>query len=146
MTKKDTQAVAMFDLTKNDLGAIAEVGYEFNLALPTGEPTSVYITVLGDMSPTVKNFHRKRFAEMKAQEQAFRRRNPHKEMEMSLDEAEEFAVEAAAIRVKAWRGLGEGGVAVDCTPENVRRVLKQHTWIREQIQTEASELLNFRPE
>ncbi len=52
--------------------------------------------------------------------------------------------EAASIRVITWRGLEEGkGNVTEPTPENVKRILTQHTWIREQILEEGGNKANF---
>lgn len=134
----------MFDLSKNNFAEAAEVGYEFELKLPTGGVTGAFVTVRGDQSKTVKAYSRKKYAEFKQKEQVARRRGKEVE-DMSLEEAEDLAVESAIVRIIGWKGIAEGGKEVAFTPENAQRILREHAWIREQVVEEASQLLNFRP-
>lgn len=134
----------MFDLTKNDLSVAAEAGYEFELMLPTGEPTGAFITVRGEQSPAVKAYGRKMF-NMYQQKQKIAKRKG-KEDELDLDEAEDMQIETAFVRMIGWKGLAEAGKAVEFTPENAKRILRQHSWIREEVMNESSNLMNFRPE
>lgn len=135
----------MLDLSKTNFSKAAESGYEFELKLPTGEATGAFITVRGDQSPTVKNYARKKYNEFKIKEQAARRRGKDPE-DMTLEEAEDLAVEAAIVRVIGWRGITEGNKELEFTAENATRIFREHNWIREQVAEEASQLLNFRPE
>ena len=66
-----------------------------------------------------------------------------KEEELTLDEAEEMAIETAIVRVIAWRGITEDGKEVPFTKENAERIFLEHSWIREQISEAADQLLNF---
>ena len=131
----------MFDLDKNDQSVIAEAGYEFNLKLPNGQATDCFIKVRGNYSAIVRQYQKKKYAEWQIKVQAAKRKG--KEYEMELDEAEELAVEAAVIRVIDWRGLSEGGKELPFSKENAERVLAKHEWIREQIQEEAGQVVNF---
>lgn len=135
----------MLDLSKANYAEAAEAGYEFELKYPTGENTGAFITVRGDESKIVKAYRRKKFNEFEARRIAAKRRG--KEMdEITLDEAEELAIEAAIMRVIDWRGITDGGEEVKFSKENAEKILKEHSWIRDQIMEEASQLLNFRPE
>jgi hypothetical protein len=78
-------------------------------------------------------------------EQVARRRGKEAE-DMSLDEMEDLAIEAALVRLIGWRGILEGGTTVAFTKEKATEILKEHTWIREQIMEEAQNVTNFRPE
>lgn len=135
-----------FDLSKNNLSEVAEAGFEFELKFPgTGEGTGAFITVRGDNSKTVKAYARKKFSEFKLREQQAKRRG--KELDdMSIEEAEELAIESAIVRVISWRGIEEEGKPVAFTKENAQRIFLEHPWIREQVTEESSQILNFRPE
>lgn len=136
----------MLDLKKTNYAETAEIGFEFELLLPgDNTPSGAKITVRGDQSKTVKAYARKKYAEFKAREQAMRRRGKGDE-EMTLEEAEDLAIEAAVVRVIGWKGISEGGVPVEFTKENASRVFRDHPWIREQIMEVAQDILNFRPE
>ena len=62
---------------------------------------------------------------------------------MSLEDAEDMAIESCITRIISWRGLGEAGVEIPFTKENVERILREHSWIRTQIMEESDQLLNF---
>lgn len=135
-----------FDLIKNNFAEAAENGYEFELKLPgTGEATGAFITVRGEQSKTVKAYARKKFSEFKLREQQAKRRGKEIE-EMTLDEAEELAIESAITRIIDWKGFEESGKNVPFTKENAERILREHSWIRDQVMEESSQILNFRPE
>lgn len=134
----------MLDLSKTNFSKSAEAGYEFEVKLPTGESTGAFITVRGDQSPTVKNYARKKYNEFKMKEQAARRRGKEVD-DMTLEEAEDLAIEAAILRVLSWKGITDGGKELEFNEENASRIFREHTWIREQVSEEASQLLNFRP-
>ncbi len=135
----------MLDLSKTNYAEVADAGFEFELKLPTGEPTGAFITVRGDESKTVKAYRRKKFNEFEAKRIAAKRRG--KDMDdITLEEAEELAVEAAVVRIIKWRGITDAGDEVKFSEETAKKILKEHTWIREQVMEEAGQLLNFRPE
>lgn len=134
-----------FDLSKNNFAEAAEAGYEFELKLPgTGEGTGAFITIRGDQSKTVKAYARKKYAEFKLKEQQAKRRGKEAD-DMTLDEAEELAIESAIVRVISWKGIAEDGKDVLFSKENAERIFKEHPWIREAVTEEAGQLLNFRP-
>lgn len=136
----------MLDLSKTNLSKAAETGYEFELRIPgTLEATGAFVTVRGDQSPTVKTYGKRKYQEFKMKEQAAKRRGKEVE-DLTLDEAEDLAVESAIVRIISWKGITEGGKEVAFTKENAERILKEHTWIREQVMEESSQLLNFRSE
>lgn len=135
----------MFDLTKNDLSVAAEAGYEFELMLPTGEPTGAFITVRGEQSPAVRAYGRKMF-NVYQQKQKIAKRKGRDSDDIDLDEAEDMAVETAFVRMIGWKGIAENGKAVEFNADNAKRILKQHSWIREAIMEESSNLHNFRVE
>lgn len=133
-----------FDLIKQDYSKAAENGYTFELNLPTGAPSGAKLTVIGDMSPTVKAYSRRKFAEFQQKQTIAKRKNKDAD-EMSLDEAEDLAVESALVRLIGWEGIKENGKDVAFSKEKAEEVLKNHPWIREAIVQEASDILNFPP-
>ena len=133
-----------FDLKANDLAAKAESGYEFELKVPgTFEDTGAFIKVRGEQSKTVKAFTRKKFEEYQRKVAAEKRRGKVND-DISLDEAEELAVESAVVRIISWKGIEEDGKDVPFTKENAERILTEHSWIREQVMEASNELTNFR--
>ena len=134
-----------FDLSKNNFAESAEAGFEFELKLPgTGEGTGAFITIRGDQSKTVKAYARKKYAEFKLKEQQAKRRGKEAD-DMTLDEAEELAIESAVVRVIDWKGIAENGKDIPFSKENAERIFKEHPWIREAVTEESGQILNFRP-
>lgn len=132
----------MFDLDKNDQGAIAESGYEFELVLPNGDKTGAMVRVRGEQSPVVRQFSKRMYNEMQMKEQASKRRG--KDYQVSLDEAEELNTDAAVNRIISWKNIAEGGKEVPFTAENAKRILFKHEWIREQVMEESRNVHSFR--
>ena len=132
-----------FDIIKQDFSKAAEAGYSFELKLPTGEPSGAKLTVLGDMSPTVKAYSRKKFSEFQMKQTIAKRKGRELE-DLTLDEAEELAIESALVRLVGWEGILEDGKKVLFSKEKAREVL-QHSWIREAVMAEAADLTNFQP-
>ena len=129
------------DLIKTNLAEMAETGYEFEVKLPDGFPTDFYITVRGTQSPKVKAYSKKVFNQMQIKEQQMKRKG--KEVEFNLEDAEDLAVESAAIRIVAWRGLEEDGKEVKPTEENFKRIMREQDWIRSQVLDESDIAANF---
>lgn len=134
----------MFDLSKNNFAQAAEDGYEFELVLPTGEKSGAFLTIRGDQSKTVKAYARKKYSEFKMKEQAARRRGKDND-DMTIEEAEDLAIEAAIVRLIGWKGITDGGKPVEFSKDAASSILREHSWIREQIMEEAGQILNFRP-
>lgn len=132
-----------FDLKTQDYSASAESGYTFELQLPDGTMSDATLTILGDLSPTVKNFGKRKYKEFKQQQEAAKRRG--KEWELSLDDAEIESIEAALVRLIGWDGITEGGKKVEFSKEKAQETLKAHSWIREVIMSESNNVGNFTP-
>ena len=133
----------MFDLNKMNIAELSEKGHEFELKIPEiGTPTGAFLTVKGDNSNTVRNYTKKQFEVMQSKAKMARKRGKEVD-EITLSEAEDMAVEAATVRLVAWRGIVEDGKEVKFTEENVKRILKEHPWIRQAIMDESEQLANF---
>lgn len=133
-----------FDLKKNNVAELGEAGYEFELKFPgTFESTGAFVKVRGSESKTVKAFTRKKFEEYQRKVAADKRRGKVND-DISLDEAEELAVESASVRIISWKGIEEDGINVPFTPENAERILTEHSWIRDQVMEASNDLANFR--
>lgn len=132
-----------FDIAKFDLSEKAEAGYEFELTIPEiNEKTGVLVTVRGDNSPKVKAFQRRKFQEYQMKEQVAKRKGREVEP-LTIDEAEEMAVESALVRLIGWKNLDEDGKPLAFNEENARRILTKHSWVRDQIISESGMLSNF---
>jgi hypothetical protein len=130
------------DLSVTNLPAIHEAGYEFELVHPgTKEPLGAFVKVRGDMSKVVREHLRKRYNEIQLQQKIAARRK--QEVETTLEEYEDLAIQDAVLRVIGWKGIQEEGKDVPFNTENGERILRAHAWIREQIQEAAGEVANF---
>lgn len=133
-----------FDIVKDDFSKVAEIGYTFELKLPTGAPSGAKLTVIGEMSKTVKDYSRKKFAEWQ-QRQAIAKRKGKEAEELSLEEAEELSIESALVRLIGWEGITENGKEIPFSKEKAAQVLRDHPWIRDAIMQESADVTNFRP-
>lgn len=133
----------MFDIQKQDFSKSAEAGYSFDLKLPTGASSGAKLTIIGDLSPAVKAFQRRKFQEYQ-QRQAIAKRKGRDD-EIDLDEAEDVNIESALVRLIGWKGVTENGVEVPFSKEKAAEVLRQHPWIRDAILVEAADVSNFPP-
>jgi hypothetical protein len=131
------------ELSQLNYNQAAEVGHEFNLRLPTGAETDIKLTVIGDLSKPVKAYSRRKFQEYQQRQEIAKRKG--KEIDLSLEEAEDTAVESASIRLVNWSGLTEGGKEVKYSKEKAGELLRDNAWIREQIMEEAADVTNFQP-
>lgn len=132
-----------FDIVKQDYSKSAEIGFEFELKLPTGAGSGAYLTVIGEQSPTVKQYAKRKFQEYQQRQQIAKRKG--KDDDISLEEAEEMAIESSLVRLVDWRGFTEDGKEVKFSKDKAREILKQHSWIRDQINEESGDILNFTP-
>jgi len=132
----------MFDLSKNDPAKLSEAGFTFDLELPNGTVTEAKITVRGNSSPAVKNYGRRKYQEFKQREAAAKRRGKEPE-DLTLEEAEELAVEAAVVRTIGWTGIAEEGKEVVFSPEEATRLFTKYPFIRSQVTEKADDINNF---
>lgn len=132
-----------FDIVTQNFSDSAEAGYTFNLILPTGEDSGAKLTILGELSQTVKNYSRKKVKEFQLQQQTAKRKG--KDVDPSIEELEEMAVEGALVRLVGWEGITEKGKEVLFSKEKAKEILTTHPWIREAIIDESGDVTNFRP-
>lgn len=133
----------MLDLKVTNLAQSAEAGHEFELLLPESkEKTGGFITVRGTLSPTVRNYAKRKYNEYQVRVQQAKRKGKEVE-EISIEDAEDLAIENAVNRIISWKGIGEGGQEVPFTKENAALILRQHSWIRDAIMEESENQLNF---
>ena len=68
----------------------------------------------------------------------------NKEVELSIEDLEQMAIDRAFVRIISWKGIQEDGQDLTFNRENAERILKDHPWIREAVMEESDNLLNFR--
>lgn len=100
-----TAAAKTISLDSLDLTTQCEQAFEFEYIDPQGRETGVFISVLGSQSPTVQEFVRKSLNARRAREALAMKRG--KELEVTVEDDEEFSNKAAAIRIVGWRGITE---------------------------------------
>lgn len=130
-----------FDIVKTNIAELAEAGYEFEVKLPDGTPSEFFVTVRGNHAPKVKTYSKKVFNQMQLKEREAKRKN--RETDITLEEAEDLAVESALVRIVSWRGLAEDGKEIKYTEENAKRIMRELDWVREQVLEESSIAANF---
>ena len=133
-----------FDLIEQDFSTSAEAGYTFELVLPNGVSSGAHLTILGDLSKTVRDYSKRKYQEFQTRNQVAKRKGKEPD-DISLDEAEDMAVEAALVRLIGWNGFIEKKKDVPFTKEKAAEVLRKHGWIRDAIITEAGDVTNFTP-
>lgn len=132
----------MLDLKVKNLSETSEVGYEHELQYPgTNERTGAFVKVRGAESKIARAYARKKYTEYRQKEVMAKRKG--RDEEMSLDDAEDMAIETAITRIISWRGIAEDGVEIPFTKENAERVLREHSWIRTEVMNASEDLLNF---
>ena len=132
----------MLDLSLNDPTTKSEAGYTFKLVLPNGVETDAELTVRGESSPIVRQHARRLYQEFKTKEMQAKRRGKEVE-ELSLDEAEELAVDSAVQRLIGWKNLAEEGKELKFSKEEAARVLLKYPFIRNQVMEQSNEINNF---
>lgn len=125
-----------------NVSEVSESGLEFELVHPaTGEGLDAWIKVRGEKSRTVQNHARKVVTEMQKREKVAKGKN--KEIDFSISELEDMAVDRAIVRIISWRGIQESGQDVPFNRENAERILKEHPWIREAVMENSEDLQEF---
>ena len=130
-----------FDIVKTNIAELAETGYEFAIKLPDGTPTDFLVTVRGHHSPAVKAHSKRTFNQMQLKEQQAKRKG--KDFDLSLDDAEDMAVESAVMRLVTWKGLEEDGKEIKFSQESAKRIMRELDWVRAQVLEESEIAANF---
>lgn len=133
----------MLDLKISNPADVAEAGYVVKIELPDGTPTDAEVKVRGVASKIVRDYSRKMFQEMQMKEKMAKRRQKEVD-EPTIEELEEMAAKAAAVRVISWKNIGEDGKEIPFSKENAEDVLKRFPFIREQVLSASDDLSNFR--
>ena len=88
----------------------------------TGRATGIVIYLASKDSQTFRDAMRE------VQSRAMKR-----EEEFTPEEAEREVIALLSACVTGWEEVQEGGTPLECTPENVKRVLSAYPWIRRQV-------------
>jgi len=142
MATKSQATTVVYNFAQNSLSKTAEAGVELKIVLPNGVDTGAVITVRGEQAPSVKAYGRKLYQEynMKRQAAIARKREPE---ELTLEEAEALAVEAAVVRTIGWSGVGNDDGAIPFSPEAARKFYQENSWIQELVTEESKNSFRF---
>ncbi len=117
------------DLATLDTAALCEEGAELELTHPkTGEGLGVFITVAGIDS---KKWRRAL--------NAIGEKRANKRSKLTAEEGIAGAVDILARCTIAWRNVTLDGAELPCTEENARTLYTRLPWVREQVDTFASD-------
>jgi hypothetical protein len=128
---KNTLSLADLDLT-----TASEKAFEFEYLRADGGDTGVFITVLGSQAPKVQEWVRKSLNRRRSQEALASKRG--KEIDRTVEDDEQFGVDAAAIRIVAWRGISE-----PYSHENALVLMSNNTELRDQVFEASNNLGNY---
>ena len=125
-----------FSLADLDLTSASEKAFEFEYLRTDGSDTGVFLTVLGSQAPLVQAWVRKSLNRRRSQEAMAAKRG--KEVDRTVEDDEQFGVDAAAIRVVAWRGITE-----PYSTENALLLMTNNSELRDQVFEASNNLGNF---
>lgn len=126
----------LFSLDDLNLVSASENSYEFEYLKGDGRPTGVFISVIGSQAPKVQEWIRKTLNRRRSQEAIAAKRG--KEVERLVEDDEDFAVGAAAVRIVGWRGIKES-----FTPEAAMTLCRNNSEVRDQVFEASNNLANF---
>ena len=127
---------AGFSLSDLDLTSASEKAFEFEYLRTDGSDTGVFITVLGSQAPKVQEWVRKSLNRRRSQEAMAAKRG--KDIDRTVEDDEQFGVDAAAIRIVAWRGITE-----PYSHESALILMTNNSEIRDQVFEASNNLGNY---
>jgi len=126
----------LFSLDDLNLVTASENSFEFEYFKGDGRPTGVYISVLGSQAPKVQEWIRKTLNRRRSQEAIAAKRG--KEVERLVEDDEDFAIGAAAVRIVGWKGIRE-----PYSPESALKLCRNNSEVRDQVFEASNNLANF---
>ena len=132
-----------FDLASLDTTTACDKGTEIELKHPvTNVPLGMFIKIIGKDSKEFKDFTRQKINERLRKDALSQKRGKDPEIR-TIEGIEEENIELLTLCTKGWRGVELNGKELPFTPENVKKVYKEYSWIYEAINTSIGELDNF---
>lgn len=133
---------ALLSLDDLDVEKHGETPFRYEVKNRAGEPTGVFLLILGGESAAVKAGLSKLVDDRRTTlaQRAANAATPADAAKVAYTTEEDMAfnVRAAAIRLAGWEGLAE-----PFTPENAERLCRSNRTIREQIVAESDKTANF---
>ena len=127
MTAEKKKEKTVTDLSSLDVVKSSNEGAEFELVHPvTGKGLGIFISVLGNDSDTYRHA-----VEVRAQRTL--RKSKKQRQQISLEEAENQAIEILAACTIGWTGLVENGKEIPFSESNARALYKKYPWMKDQV-------------
>ena len=133
---------AGFSIDDLDATKASEVPFEFEYIKPNGDPSGVFLSVLGGHSDRVRSMAadliNARRAKQAAREANARTVRLNKAEFDTVESDIEFGQRLAAVRLVDWRGIRD-----TFSPENASRLCKVNPEIAAQVMEQSDNLANF---
>ncbi|MHB1125240.1 MAG: hypothetical protein ACYC0T_21330 [Ramlibacter sp.] len=135
-------AAPAFDLAKIDTPAACEAGHEIEL-IYNGAKTGWFVTVKGDMAPSVKRWHLEQGNKFRMKEWREKRKGKADNPEPMTEADLELGLRGAAVRVAGFRGIIFAGQPFPFSEANAYELVRRHPPFADQILEESAEVANF---
>lgn len=132
MSTKPLLSISDFNATKQ-----SENGFEFEFINEHGEPTGLFITVIGDQAESVKKAIYAKLNKERNQAELLKRRGKEAPIK-PIEELINDNVEGVAACIISWRGVAE-----EYSPELALTLCQNNKLIYDQVKTHSENLANF---
>jgi hypothetical protein len=128
-----SKAATEFDFGSFSSREVHDEGFDVQILKPDGEPSGFVVRVAGPESERRKKVERAKIRE---------RLSSGKRVAVTAEQIENFPIDEAVAATISWQ-YPDGFNGPSCTPENARKIYKDHADIREQVLSAANNLANF---
>ena len=132
----------MLDLEKIDTPKAAEEGHEIELVY-NGELTGWYVTVRGELSPTVKAWQLALGNKFRMKEWQEKRKGKGDNPTPMTEEDLQVGLRGAAIRISRMRCIIFGGKPMEYSEANAYELVRRHPPFADQVLEASAEISNF---
>ena len=130
------------DLANVDTPAASEAGFEIELEY-NGEPTGWFVTVRGEHSRAIRQWHLKIGNKFRLKEWQDKRKGKGDNPSPMTEEDLEIGLRGAAVRTMAMRGIIFSGAPFEYTDENAYELVRRHPPFADQILEASVNIANF---
>lgn len=116
----------MLDLSKIDTPAKAEEGVEIELEYPPGKPCGWFLTIRGELSPSVKQWQLSVGNRNRLKDFREKRKGKGEGPEPMTQEDLEFGLRAAALRIISMREIVFAGDLLACNEATSYDLVRRH--------------------
>ena len=132
----------MLDLATIDTPAASESGFEIELEY-LGKPAQAWVTVRGDLSPTVKKWQLSIGNRFRIKEFQEKRRGKGDGPDPMTEADFETGLRGASVRVCGFRGITFKGEPLAYSPDAAYDLVRRHPPFGDQILEASSDVTNF---